>query len=196
MPIKTYRDNDNEKGHGSKANQIVISNKSTNRDALTLYTEMDGSASGPLMSFVRESSSPASSDILGKINFKGKNNNGDMIRYGSIDVSIVDARKNEDDAKISFTARKHGQHKPLLILKSDGAYIFNDVPLVLATETGKKTFVKGTSTTKRNINLPDDNGTLMINNSGKVMASSLPTSDPNNAGQLWNDSGTVKISAG
>ena len=127
-----------------------------------------------------------------------------MIRYGSIDVSIVDARKNEDDAKISFTARKHGQHKPLLILKSDGAYIFNDVPLVLATETGKKTFVKGTSTTKRNINLPDDNGTLfpdqsgtvMVNESGKVMATDLPTSDPNNAGQLWNDSGTVKISAG
>jgi hypothetical protein len=24
----------------------------------------------------------------------------------------------------------------------------------------------------------------------------LPTSDPSNAGQLWNDDGTVKISAG
>ena len=36
----------------------------------------------------------------------------------------------------------------------------------------------------------------MINNNGKVMASDLPTSDPSNAGQLWNDSGTVKISAG
>jgi hypothetical protein len=36
----------------------------------------------------------------------------------------------------------------------------------------------------------------MINNKGKVMATDLPTSDPNNAGQLWNDSGTVKISAG
>ena len=40
------------------------------------------------------------------------------------------------------------------------------------------------------------NGELMINNKGKVMATDLPTSDPNNAGQLWNDSGTVKISAG
>ena len=29
-----------------------------------------------------------------------------------------------------------------------------------------------------------------------VMLSNLPTSDPNNAGQLWNDSGTLKISAG
>jgi hypothetical protein len=28
------------------------------------------------------------------------------------------------------------------------------------------------------------------------MATDLPTSDPSNAGQLWNDDGTVKISAG
>ena len=30
----------------------------------------------------------------------------------------------------------------------------------------------------------------------KVIMSNLPTSDPSNAGQLWNDSGTLKISAG
>ena len=29
-----------------------------------------------------------------------------------------------------------------------------------------------------------------------VMMSSLPTSDPSNAGQLWNSSGDLKISAG
>ena len=31
---------------------------------------------------------------------------------------------------------------------------------------------------------------------GTVLLTNLPTSDPNNAGQLWNDSGTLKISAG
>ena len=36
----------------------------------------------------------------------------------------------------------------------------------------------------------------MLNESGKVMATDLPTSDPSNTGQLWNDGGTVKISAG
>ena len=30
----------------------------------------------------------------------------------------------------------------------------------------------------------------------KVILSNLPTSDPANAGQLYNDSGTLKISAG
>ena len=30
----------------------------------------------------------------------------------------------------------------------------------------------------------------------KIMMPNLPTSDPTNAGQLWNDSGTLKVSAG
>jgi len=30
----------------------------------------------------------------------------------------------------------------------------------------------------------------------KVMIANLPTSDPSNAGQLWNSSGTLKVSAG
>ncbi len=29
-----------------------------------------------------------------------------------------------------------------------------------------------------------------------VILANLPTSDPNNIGQVWNDSGTLKISAG
>lgn len=32
--------------------------------------------------------------------------------------------------------------------------------------------------------------------SGDVILSALPTSDPAVAGQLWNDTGTVKVSAG
>lgn len=33
-------------------------------------------------------------------------------------------------------------------------------------------------------------------NGAVVMLSNLPTVNPNNAGQLWNDSGTLKVSAG
>ena len=47
--------------------------------------------------------------------------------------------------------------------------------------------------------------TLFVNNlystgsvgsNNVVILANLPTSDPTNAGQLWNDSGTLKISAG
>ena len=39
-------------------------------------------------------------------------------------------------------------------------------------------------------------GAIYTNDFGKIVLSALPTSDPTNAGQLWNDSGTLKISAG
>lgn len=35
-----------------------------------------------------------------------------------------------------------------------------------------------------------------INNTSAVYIQNLPTSDPTSAGQLWNDSGTLKVSAG
>ena len=130
------------------------------------------------------------------LEFQGKNDAGENIRIGSIKGSIKDNKKGADQSVIQIIGRKDGQHKPLLSIANNAIYAHRDVPFVWQTEDGKKTFVSGTSTTKRNIDLPDDNGTLMINNSGKVMATELPTSDPSNAGQLWNDSGTVKISAG
>ena len=130
------------------------------------------------------------------LEFKGHNDAGEEIRIGSIKGSIKDNRKGSDQSVIQIIGRKDGQHKPLLTIANNAIYAHRDVPFVWQTESGKKTFVSGTSTTKRNIDLPDDNGTLMINNSGKVMATDLPTSDPGNTGQLWNDGGTVKISAG
>ena len=47
----------------------------------------------------------------------------------------------------------------------------------------------------------DDSSQVTVNDGltvtgAVVMLSSLPTSDPSNAGQLWNDSGDLKISAG
>ena len=35
-----------------------------------------------------------------------------------------------------------------------------------------------------------------LTSSGVVIFSALPTTDPVNAGQLWNDGGTLKVSAG
>ena len=130
------------------------------------------------------------------LEFKGQNDAGEDIRIGSIRGSIKDNKKGLDQSRIEIIGRKDGQHKALLTIANNAIYAHRDVPLCLQTEDGKKTFLSGKSTTKRNIDLPDDNGTLMINNSGKVMATDLPTSDPSNAGQLWNDNGTVKISAG
>lgn len=197
MGIKTYKLNDSGKGRGmAKATHLHIDNESTNRDALTLETKSDGAASGPLMSFVRKSASPAKSDTLGKIQFKGQNSAGDTIRYASIDCVIRDVTDGSDNSRLTFTTRKGGQHKSMLCVQNDGIIAHIDAPFVLQNTGYKKTRLFGSATGRRDITFPDQAGTVMVNESGKVMAADLPTSDPNNAGQLWNDSGTVKISAG
>ena len=197
MAIKTYKVDDSGKGRGmAKATHLHIDNTSTNRDALTLETNSDGAASGPLMSLVRKSASPANSDTLGKIQFKGNDDAGNTIRFASIDCTIRDVRNGEDDAKLQFTTRKAGQHKAMLVIQNDGIIAHIDAPFVLQNSGWKKTRLFGSATGRRDVTFPDQSGTVMVNESGKVMAADLPTSDPSNAGQLWNDSGTVKISAG
>ena len=163
---------------------------------MLLVTKADTNAPGPHMTLTRDSASPANNDRLGKIQFKGNDSAGNTIRYASIGVKIQDTTTGQDDSAIEFTCRKAGQHKNLLVVQPDGIFAFNDLPLVLKSSTGKTTRIKGKSTTRRNVSFPDSSGEVMINDSGKVMVSDLPTSDPNNAGQLWNDGGTLKISAG
>ena len=192
---KTVTDKDADFHKKQIFHKVQIKNRSTSENALLLSTVNDNSASGPLVTLERFSDNPAKSDILGKIQFKGKNTAGDMMRYASIDSKIRKA--NGDDSALQFTVRTGGQHKTMLIVQNDGVIVHVDKPLTLQTTGYKKTRLFGTNATgRRDIVFPDQSGTVMVNESGKVMATDLPTSDPSNAGQLWNDSGTVKISAG
>ena len=193
---KPVTDNDADFHKKQILHKLVVRNASTSENNILMVTKADTSAGGPHMTLHRDSQSPANNDVLGKIQFKGNDSSGATIRYGSINAKIKDVRNGEDDSALEFVARKGGQHKAFVIMQSDGVFLFNDMPLVLKSADGKTTRIKGASTTKRNINFPDSNGEVMVNNSGKVMATDLPTSDPNNQGQLWNDNGTVKISAG
>ena len=67
------------------------------------------------------------------------------------------------------------------------------------------TTISGVTINDNTIKTHASNADLEIDASGtgavsiltqKVMMSNLPTSDPTSAGQLWNDSGTLKVSAG
>jgi hypothetical protein len=197
MAINTFLNAGEKDWALSDSKRLQIQNTSTSSDALTLECTNDNSASGPIMTLTRISASPAQSDVLGKIQFKGKDSNNDTIRYASIDAKIKDPTDGGDDSALNFTIRVGGQHKSMLIVQNDGVLVHVDKPLVLQTTGYKKTKLYGTNATaKRDILFPDQSGTVMLNESGKVMATDLPTSDPSNAGQLWNDSGTVKISAG
>ncbi len=177
--------------------KLVVKNTSTSENNLLMVTKADTSSPGPHMTFDRDSASPAKGDQLGKIQWKGRNDDGEQIRYASIHSVIKDAQKGTDDSNLTFMIRVGGQHKSMLVVQNDGVLVHVDKPLMLQTTGYKKTRLYGTAATaRRDIVFPDQSGTVMVNESGKVMATGLPTSDPNNAGQLWNDSGTLKVSSG
>ena len=194
---KPQLDDDVDVHKKQQLEKLVVKNTSTNENNILMITKADGSPAGPHMTFDRDSASPAKGDQIGKIQWKGRNSNGDQIRYASIHSVIKDATKNSDDSNLILTVRVGGQHKSMLTVQNDGVLVHVDKPLMLQTTGYKKTRLYGRKATgRRDIEFPDQSGTVMVNESGKVMAKNLPTSDPSNEGQLWNDSGTIKISAG
>tara|TARA_R110002012_G_scaffold67679_1_gene176275 strand:+ start:639 stop:845 length:207 start_codon:yes stop_codon:yes gene_type:complete len=56
--------------------------------------------------------------------------------------------------------------------------------------------LKLTSDTSGTIQIQSGGSTKLEVTSTTIVLTGLPTSDPTNAGQLWNSSGTLKISAG
>ena len=194
---KPQLDNDVDVHKKQVLEKLVVKNTSTSENNILMITKADTSAAGPHMTFDRDSASPAKGDQIGKIQWKGGNDEGEQIRYASIHSVIKDAKKGTDDSNLTFMIRVGGQHKSMLVVQNDGVLVHVDKPLMLQTTGYKKTRLYGTNATaRRDIVFPDQSGEVMVNESGKVMVSDLPTSDPNNAGQLWNDGGTLKISAG
>ena len=63
-----------------KFTKIKILNKSTSQNNLLMVTKADTSSPGPHMTFDRDSASPAKGDQIGKIQWKGRNSDGDQIR--------------------------------------------------------------------------------------------------------------------
>ena len=66
-----------------------------------------------------------------------------------------------------------------------------EIDKVLFTDTTLSTL-----TTNADLTLSANGTGAVAITPAKVMMANLPTSDPSNAGQLWNSSGTLKVSAG
>ena len=73
-----------------------------NTDTLTLTsTDADANA-GPILLLDRNSSSPANSDILGEITFRGRNDAGQSVDFFKIKSSIADDTDGTEDGTIIF----------------------------------------------------------------------------------------------
>jgi len=175
-----------------------ISN-SVDIDALTLVDTDDDQTAGPSIDLHRNSASPANGDYLGEIDFRGESSTSVTRSYAQIKGKIGDVTNGSEDGIMEFWVRNNGTNKITARINEDGLFLLSSMKLKFegaTNNTNETTLDPGDPTADRTITLPDLSGTVVVNNSGTVMLPNLPTSDPNNAGQLWNDSGTLKISSG
>jgi len=74
----------------------------------------------PLYDLFNDDSTPNDNDLLGRINFSGRNSNSDKIIYGGILVESTIVADNAEDATMFFNIITGGIISPKLAIKSDG----------------------------------------------------------------------------
>ena len=79
-----------------------------NLTTLKLTSTEAGSSAGPKLELFRNSSSPAASDVLGVIDFKGENPSSGEESYAEIKAVITEITDTEEDSKLVFSTMVAG----------------------------------------------------------------------------------------
>jgi len=159
---------------------------------LTLTSTDAGSGSDPTLILYRNSSSPATNDLIGDIVFQGRNNNSQDVEYATFQTRANDITDGSEDGNLFFKVMSDGSLSDRLAVKGANPTLFSgqnveihkDIDFVLKTANSAGTTIAtaGTST-DRTITLPDATGTVQLTDGSGASLTSL------NASQL--SSGTV-----
>ena len=95
-----------------------------NTTQLTLVSTDADAAVGPVLDLYRNSSSPADDDFLGKINFKGRNDNSQDVDYGYLAYYISDASDGTEDAFMQI-GMMNGGSNTLMLEVGSSEIVFN-----------------------------------------------------------------------
>jgi len=99
--------------------------RADNSNALSLVsTDADANAA-PILSMRRESGSPADNDLIGQLDFIGKDSGGVNTQYASIKGIIKDVTNNTEDGALEFVTFKSGFLNNALTLGNTET-VFND----------------------------------------------------------------------
>ncbi len=112
-------------GIGTASPDAPLTVKSTAASTcLKLLSSDSDAAAGPNLTLQRYSSSPADNDVLGKVQFFGRNDNTQDVEYAAIYGQLMDASDSSEDGKIRMYVKQNGTDKGALDLNSTSA-IFN-----------------------------------------------------------------------
>ena len=110
---------------------ISIVNNSVSNDTLLLTTTEASSTAGPVVTFKRNSGSPADADYLGQLKFKGENDADQEVVYSKITGKILDASDGSEDGLLEFANVKAGSQTIVARLRSDSLQLLNNTNLIV-----------------------------------------------------------------
>jgi hypothetical protein len=111
-------------GAGATINDGTTITVDDNSDNLTLASTDADANSGPHLVLDRQSSSPADSDFLGQVVFRGKNDAGENVDYATMRGFISDASDGTEDTDIDIVSMVGGTARNRLQIAA-GETVFN-----------------------------------------------------------------------
>ncbi len=138
---------------------------STLSDGVQLHSSDAGSAASPVMEFYRDSASPADSDYLGQLKFKGDNSSGASKNFAKISAKSSDVTADAEDGVIEITVLNNGTQDNVMRINENGLYLNagHYITLEGTTGNGNEVFLKaGDPSGDRTITFPDASGTVAL----------------------------------
>jgi len=161
-----------------------FSSSTASRPLVQIRNNANDTNAGSLQFYKNRGASAVNGDKVGSIDFYGENDAEEVINYGNIIVQALEVDDTDEAGKMSFKiAESNGTATGLttgLLIEGSDNTTDGEVNVTIAAGAASTTTVAGDLTVIGDV----------------IMMANLPTSDPSNAGQLWNDSNTLKISAG
>ena len=116
-------------GQSTPSAPLHVSDSGTG-DVLIIESTDAGATAAPDIIFYRNSASVADSDVLGRIEFRGRNaaNDADLV-WGTIEATAEDATGGGEDGKITFKVLRQGAEQEYLSIGSipgNREVVFND----------------------------------------------------------------------
>ncbi len=140
----------------------------------TLTSTDAGSTAAPILTLDRNSASPADGDFLGDVQFKGRNDAGETITYGSMGVKIEDMTDGTEDSRLIYKVQRAGELKTVLDIKADQFKVNNVSEVLFGDPVSSLKFEGATGddfeltlaitdpTADRTVTVPDATGTIAL----------------------------------
>jgi hypothetical protein len=148
--------------------QTQITGGTTNAAPLNIQYSNDGALVGPQLNLTRISASPVENDVIGGIEFRGRDDAGNTDTYAGIRGMIGKPNSGAERGLILFQAMNDGSNETVMTMSRKGLFMnaSNDIYFDGPTDDDVRIQLSVEDpTSNRLIRLPDLSGTLLIDES-------------------------------